>query len=91
MPTRRVAAAPSVLVQAVGEEAVLLDLTSERYFGLDEVGAHFWQVITTSASTDEAFQRLAEAYEVAPDILATDLERFVADLLANGLLVEVNA
>jgi hypothetical protein len=91
MPSRRVTVPPSVLVQAVGDEAVLLDLTSERYFGLDEVGAYFWEVITASAGTDEAFQRLAEAYDVAPDVLAADLERFVDDLLANGLLVEVDA
>jgi hypothetical protein len=34
---------PEVLVQELEGEAVLLNLASERYFGLDDVGTRIWQ------------------------------------------------
>jgi hypothetical protein len=89
--SRQLKVPQTVLVQPVGDEAVLLDLTSERYFGLDEVGAHFWRVLTSTTDTDEAYRHLAEDYDVASEVLAGDLERFVDELVENGLLVELDA
>ena len=36
---------PEVISQEVSGETVLLDLQSENYFGLDEVGTRIWQLI----------------------------------------------
>lgn len=86
MTSRKVKVPATVLMQAVGEEAVLLNLESEQYFGLDEVGARFWQVLTTTTDTDAAVSQLIEEFDVAPNVLAADLDRFVDELVASGLL-----
>ncbi|MBT6125779.1 MAG: PqqD family protein, partial [Halieaceae bacterium] len=39
---------PDVISQEVSGETVLLDLNSEHYFGLDEVGTRIWQLIDSS-------------------------------------------
>lgn len=36
---------PEVLFQEVSGEIVLLDLASESYFGLDEIGARIWALL----------------------------------------------
>ena len=41
---------PGVLFQEIGGEAVLLDLASERYFGLDDVGTRIRQLAGAGAS-----------------------------------------
>ncbi len=41
----RVAAPRHVLVRALDRESVLLNLETERYFGLDEVGTRMWQLL----------------------------------------------
>ena len=55
-----------VLVRHLGGESVLLNLESERYFGLDETGTRMLELATAMPSIDAAyekipFQRLIEA------------------------------
>src|SRR5208282_5931947 len=47
-----------VLVRFLDRECVLLNLDTERYFGLDETGTRMWQLITTASNMDAAVQAL---------------------------------
>ena len=49
-----------VLISNVEGESVLLNLNSERYFGLDEVGTRMLSVLTTSNSIQTAYEALLE-------------------------------
>lgn len=80
-----------VLVRELDEEAVLLNLHSKLYFGLDGVGARMWQALTTSVSIQAAYERLLAEYEVEPETLQRDLAELVESLLAQDLLLARNA
>jgi len=80
-----------VLVQSVGEGAVLLDVPHGLYFGLDETGYQFWSAVISSATVEEAFLRLRDDYEVGDEELKCDLLALVNELVANGLLTVVEA
>jgi hypothetical protein len=75
-----------VLFRDLEGEAVLLNIDTETYFGLDDVGARMWTVLAESESIQAAFDRLLEDYEVSREVLHTDLSKLVEDLVANGLL-----
>ncbi len=75
---------PDVMIRKVGEESVLLDLKTERYLGLDEVSARFWD--TEGGSIQSAYEILLAEFEVAPERLRTDLEDFVQELIQLGLV-----
>jgi len=75
-----------VLVRQVENESVLLNLTSERYFGLDEVGTRMWTALTTSPSIQAAYDTLIAEYDVEDARLRQNLEELVERLVANGLL-----
>ncbi|MBA3256903.1 MAG: PqqD family protein, partial [Pyrinomonadaceae bacterium] len=62
-----------VLISNVSGESVLLNLNSERYFGLDEVGTRMLSVLTTSKSIQTAFEMLLEEYDVENGLLRQDL------------------
>ena len=70
----------------VGEEAVLLNLNTELYLGLDEVGTRMWILLKDSASIQDAFDALVREYEVEQDRLRQDLDEFLGKLLEHGLI-----
>ena len=82
----RLAVPANVLVRQVESESVLLNLTSERYFGLDEVGTRMWTALTTSPSIQAAYETLIAEYDVEDARLRQNLEELVERLVANGLL-----
>ncbi|MGQ0799781.1 MAG: PqqD family protein [Pseudomarimonas sp.] len=74
-----------VLVQEVEGEAVLLDLKSEQYFGLDSVGVQLWRSLNADGSLSHAHATLLAMYDVAPEQLEGDLIRIVGELEQAGL------
>src|SRR5215831_13467898 len=82
----RISVGPDVLFRNVGEEAVLLNLKTELYLGLDAVGTRMWNVLTDSPSIQAAFDRLQIEYEVEPARLERDLNEFISKLLEQSLI-----
>jgi len=76
----------AVLISRLQEESVILNLDSERYFGLDDVGTKFLNTLTNSDSIEAAYQLLLDEYDVERDVLRTDLTVLVDHLLAQGLV-----
>ena len=85
--TDRVAVPEGVLISHLQEESVILNLESERYFGLDDVGTRFLSVLTTSESLEAAYETLSSEYEVDPQELRQDLLALVEKLVDQGLLI----
>ena len=83
----RVAVPDGVLISHLQEESVILNLESERYFGLDDVGTRFLTVLTSSESIEAAHQQLAAEYDVDTEVLRHDLLALVENLVDRGLLI----
>ena len=83
---QKVSISPEVMFQEVSGEMVLLDLASENYFGLDEIGARIWGLIESGSSIGEAMDTLMEEYEVERDVLEKDVENLLEKLLEAGLI-----
>jgi Coenzyme PQQ synthesis protein D (PqqD) len=90
-PTVRVATAPKVLFRELGGEAIILDLKTERYLGLDETGTRMWRLLTELDSIQAAYAALLDEFEVEPDRLRQDLVGFVQELSNHGLIEIVQA
>ena len=82
----RVTVPDDVLISQLQEESVILNLDSERYYGLDDVGTRFLSILTTSESIEAAYDRLREEYEVDPQVLRKDLLALVKKLIEQGLI-----
>ncbi|MFN0111303.1 MAG: PqqD family protein [Blastocatellia bacterium] len=83
---KRVVVTPDTLINVVGEEAVLLNLKNEQYYGLDVMGTQMWQVLTASGSIHEAYEKLLSEYDVSAEVLQNDLNVLLDKLLTNGLV-----
>ncbi|HVS62367.1 MAG TPA: PqqD family protein [Thermoanaerobaculia bacterium] len=75
-----------VLLQELDDEAVLLQLRDELYFGLDPIGTTMWKRLTSAPSIQAAFELLESEFDVAPERLRADLERLLGELFEHGLL-----
>jgi Coenzyme PQQ synthesis protein D (PqqD) len=82
----RVVVPSHVLVRFLDKESVLLNIETERYFGLDETGTRMWQVVTAAPQIEVAYQQLLEEYDVQPELLRENLTDLLARLVENGLL-----
>ena len=82
----RVETPEGVLVRELQGESVLLNLESESYFGLDDVGTRMWQALASTSSVDAAFKMLLAEFDVEPDRLRSDLAAFVDTLAEAGLI-----
>ncbi len=87
---KKVIFADTVFAQEVDGEMVLLDMNSENYFGLDEVGTAIWQAIQEKETLKEVFDLLLEQYDVESDVLEKDLLDFVGKLVESGLVAVEN-
>lgn len=77
---------PDVLCQQVGGEVVLLDLASERYFGLDPVGSRIWQLLDQNLSLEQVLQHLNDEYDAPREQLRDDLLDLIKHLVDSGLV-----
>lgn len=82
----RVKIPDDVLISKLQEESVILNLDSERYYGLDDVGTRILSVLTTSDSIEAAYQTLLNEYDVDTQALRQDLLELVENLSTHGLL-----
>jgi len=82
----RVQVNEGVLFQELQGEAVLLNLNSGIYFGLDAVGTRMWQLIVEHERLAPVVQSVVAEYDVSESQSAADLLALVAKLQEQGLV-----
>jgi len=83
---QKVTLSKEVLSQEVDGETVLLDLKSESYFGLDEVGTRIWQLLNDGSDLRSIFDTLDDEYDVGEKQLKKDLQDHLTQLVEAGLI-----
>ena len=81
-----VAASDRVVSCELLGEAVILDAESERYFGLNAVGASLWKLIQAPRRVGELVPALTAEYEVGPERCEDDILALLGRLDAEGLI-----
>jgi hypothetical protein len=76
----------SVHFVRVEEDFVLMDLVSGLYFGLDPVASHIWQSLSDHGDPALAAAELSRDFEVDPEQALADIQTWVAELEAKGLV-----
>lgn len=71
-------------------EAVILELKSGIYYGLNETGSLIWNSIQESKTLVEIRDVILKEYEVESDLCAEYILQLVEDLADKGLVVVKN-
>ena len=67
-------------------EAVILNLDTGIYFGLNTTGTRIWNLIAQHGLLQKVFETMAEEYEVPPNSLENDILQLVGQLSEKGLV-----
>lgn len=83
---RRVTISPDVLCQHVEGNAVLLNLGTERYHSLDDVGTRMWDTLSADGDVEHMIAEMLATYDVDEQQLRSDVEALLGALAAAGLV-----
>jgi Coenzyme PQQ synthesis protein D (PqqD) len=84
--TSTVSAAPGQVSSTVEGEAVILNMETGVYYGLNPVGAWVWDALQTPQTAGQLLDGLVAEFEVEPDRGEEDLMALLEDLVAAKLI-----
>jgi Coenzyme PQQ synthesis protein D (PqqD) len=75
-----------VLSQQLNGESVLLNLTTEKYFGLDEIGSLVWAYVRDGNTLEQMIGNLSVEYQVDELELRNDVVTLLHSFLEERLI-----
>ena len=75
-----------VVFRELQGEAVILNLESSMYFGLDPVGTRIWQLCEAHGALRAVWDAMQQEFDAPGDALQADLLSLIDELSTNGLL-----
>lgn len=75
-----------VLFQEVMGNSALLNLDTETYFGLDDIGTRMWEAMSGADTIGAAARTIADEYDASLETIEQDIVKLVTDLRQNGLI-----
>lgn len=79
--------APDVVLQTIGDEAILLKLSDETVFALNDTGARVAAEIARGSSVEAIIRTLSSSYGADFEEVARDVRAVVNNLVTRGLVV----
>jgi len=74
-----------VVFRQLDDEAVLLNLQTGSYFGLDPVGTRIWLLIIQHGSLARILEAMVAEYAADPEVIERDLLELSRQLCTKGL------
>lgn len=79
-----------LLASDIETEAMLLDLNSERYYAMDDIGTRVWHLLAQPCQVAQICETLLTEFEVDPSICEQDVLAFV-QRLSDARLIRIVA
>jgi len=77
---------PTILCTELDDEAVLLDLDTKCYYGLNEIALEIWKLIDGERKINSIAEDICGKFDVTPDKALISINRLVKELEENGLV-----
>jgi hypothetical protein len=81
-----VALGDAVLCQRIQDQAVLLNMDTQQYYGLNPTASEMWDRLVELHDIDAVEALLHDVFEAEPEVVKSDLRNLVGDLVGAGLL-----
>ena len=82
----RFAPCARVTFEKVADEAILVDLDTEKVISLNAVGVEVWTTVTNGGHQSAAVDALVERFTIDRSVVEADVERFLTSLLELGVV-----
>jgi len=78
--------AADVVSRRVGDVAVLVRLTTNRIYELNETGARLWELASAGVTRDEILRQLTREFDADSAVVANEVDDLLEMFRAEGLL-----
>lgn len=75
-----------VVFRTLASETVLLNIQTGYYFGLDEIGGRFFEVLREAGSVGAAVESLIREFDAPAEQIQQDMLGYCRELLGHGLI-----
>ena len=82
----RIRRSESVLTAAVDKETIMMDVSSGRYVGLDDIASVIWQRLETPHTFGELVDSLVEDYDAERAVIAQDVRELLKEMATQGIV-----
>lgn len=79
---------PDVVWRRVGDEAVLVNLKTNRIYSLNQTGARFWELLSAGHDREAAEAALIGEFDVEEGELRKEVAAVLEELTKEGLILE---
>src|ERR1700722_11043921 len=70
----------------VDREIVFLNMATDSYVALDEIGRRIWDLLESPRSIADLTRELSAEFEGMPDVIAADVLTFLKELEREGMV-----
>jgi len=75
-----------VMFQTIDDEAIILDIRTQKHFGLNQIASIFLSHIQNNTTTKDALDLILQEFDVTKQQLETDISALLDTLLEHGLI-----
>jgi hypothetical protein len=79
---------PDVVWRRVGEEAVVVNLKTNRIYSLNHTGARFWELISGGHDREAAEAALIDEFDIEESKLRKEVATVLDELTREGLILK---
>jgi hypothetical protein len=79
--------AKDVLFRRLGDDAVLLHLSTERYYSLNDSALRIWELLIAGNDEQQTAKVIADEYDADDETIRADITRLISSLREAGLVV----
>lgn len=76
----------SLSTAPMGNELVMMDVSQGKYFGLNPLATHIWQLLASPMSLDMLVSKLVLEFDVSENECRADTEMFLLQLVDKQLV-----
>jgi hypothetical protein len=78
--------APDLMTAPVDDDLVILAKTSSSYVALESIGQRVLELVQAPIRVDDLCRRLSQEFDATPEQIAADIQPFLTDLKAEGIV-----
>lgn len=76
----------TLLLQKIDEETILLDINTQEYFSLNELGGIIWELLSKKNNLNEIKSELLSSFDIEEKQIENDILNFINALIEKGLI-----
>jgi len=77
----------TAMARRIDDDLVILDVTSGRYFEVNDVGALVWEHLDGTRTVEDLIDTVLAEFDAPRDLVTIDVENLLGQLIRAGLVV----